>query len=619
MKIPAHGLLLVPLFILGCGGASTPITYSDSPEVPTYVEPVPKTLMSFKGMAGVIDEAGDVKSWGNVKRLEGVNEIVAFEKGAAISRDGELVQLQDNTLLEVAMAKLGSAYVRDFDWLHTRSESPKVLAATLEGELIGSPEPPEIYGRFTAVALTEDAAIALREDGSVFQWGRGEIIERITAHEHGRVVQIDSGKHHFIALFEDGHLATWRDFTAPTSIGCGFYSSCSQPRYPKAHRIASLPPVNLTKTYGAIAISATDTVNAAVLADGSVHIWGEYAEDFKPNFELENIINISLDGVGGKGDSGDYGTTATQAMALTANGEIVVWGGQGFASKSPRELSQIAAIDPDFGWTTQSGQLFSHSMPFKRSITKIDSTVDTVIAVHETPRITLMKGESGSLYADVFEGGLESLVIRRMHTFEGVINYSFNGKDFVYVTDSGEVGHFPDSQGLWQTAYAPINKDIVKVSMSAGHVLALLADGTATAWGLSNDFGEQDVPSIEEELVDIHAGEGFSLALTKRGAVYYWGKDGDLISPLLKSFPAIKALGQNGHSVITEDDRLLPINVDNEIPNDLGPVQDAVVHDGWGYALSQDGRLLGWGSHFSLGSDFYEAIDFFHPEIPLPQ
>lgn len=616
MKIPVHGLLLVPLFIIGCGGDSTPVTYSDSPEVPTYVEPAPKTLMSFKGMAAVIDEAGDVKSWGNVKGLEGVNEIVALERGAAISREGELVQLQDNTLLEVAMAKLGSAYIRDFDWLRAKSESPKVLAATLDGELIGSPEPPEIYGRFTAVALTEDAAIALREDGSVFQWGRGEIIERITAHEHGRVVQIDSGKHHFIALFEDGHLATWRDFTAPTSIGCGFYSSCSLPRYPKAHRLASLPPVNLTKTYGAIAISATDTVNAVVLADGSVHIWGEYAEDFKPNFELENIINISLDGVGGKGDSGDYGTTATQAIALTANGEIVVWGGQGFASKSPQELSQIAAIYPDFGWTTKSGQLFSHSMPFKRTITKIDSTVDTVIEVQEAPFITLMKGESGSLYADIFEGGLESLVIRRVHKFEEVRDYSFNGKDFVYVTDSGEVGHFPDSQGLWQTAYAPINQDIVKVSMSAGHVLALLADGTVVTWGLSNDFGEQDIPALTESLIDIHAGDGFSLVLSEQGTVYYWGKDDNLISPHLRNFPAIKALGLNGHSVITENDRLLSIKNDNNVPNDLGPVQDAVVYDDWGYALSKDGRILGWGSNFSIGSDFYDGIEFYRAETP---
>ncbi len=67
-------------------------------------------------------------------------------------------------------------------------------------------------------------------------------------------------------------------------------------------------------------------------------------------------------------------------------------------------------------------------------------------------------------------------------------------------------------------------QQVVKVTSSQRHFLALRADGTVVGWG--SDFrGSTNVPVALTDVVDIAAGDGYSLALRSNGEVVGWGLD----------------------------------------------------------------------------------------------
>ena len=154
--------------------------------------------------------------------------------------------------------------------------------------------------------------------------------------------------------------------------------------------------------------------------------------------------------------------------------------------------------------------------------------------------------------------------------------------------------------------------------LSKKHAVALLADHTIAAWGIGNNFGEQNVPQLTEDIVDVFAGEGFSLALTVSGKVIYWGKDEYLFSEKMATLPPIKAIGRNGYAFISQTDELVLWFEDAAIPENLGPIQDAIIEDDFSYALTTDGRLRAWNESdtFRIGAEFYDSVNFGQPEEP---
>jgi alpha-tubulin suppressor-like RCC1 family protein len=84
--------------------------------------------------------------------------------------------------------------------------------------------------------------------------------------------------------------------------------------------------------------------------------------------------------------------------------------------------------------------------------------------------------------------------------------------------------------------FVPRDIKIIKVAAHELHVLALTENGTIVAWG-DNSYGQlgddtivgKNYPiltkNISTQIIDIDAGLGFSLAVTKDGKVYSWGKN----------------------------------------------------------------------------------------------
>ncbi|BCD96283.1 hypothetical protein [Marinagarivorans cellulosilyticus] len=606
------------LLITGCTGSSTPISISDEPADPTYTIDNPRTIQAFEEMSVILNK-GTALAWGKAKDLKSIDNLHALIKSIAIDTDGKIIFLQNDPNLEELLHNVVSTSIKYIDWkLERYSSEGRFVAVTETGELIGGPiSPPLMQGKYVSTALSANSSIALREDGSVFQWDQDGNEAWQVAPDSGRIVKIAAGDKHFIALFEDGRVATWRDIRKGINLGCGLLSPCPDYRPPKPNFTPPyITPSYLTLLTGAIDISASDNVNAVVLADGSVQFWGEYSEDFIPPVELSDIVEISISGVGGYGKSGDYGTTDTQGIAKTTSGEIVTWGGIGIATKNASELSNIEKIAPNFGWLTQDGKLFNYATAYTRKI-KIDDnqTYDPIIAVTQRQlKIGVLEGESGNVYVETPTHWTERGYDYTLTTFEEVLSYSTNAEIIAYTNRPGELHHYPDSNSLWEDAFSRISFEptINKISLSDHHALALLNDHSVISWGINIEFGENKVPEFNDEIIDIFAGNGFSIALTKNGRIIYWGKDEKLISERFYLFPPIKAIGSNGYALITKNNEPILWNSDIATPKDLGPIKDAIVEQGIVYALTTDNRIRAWSENnsFNIGKEIYESIRF---------
>jgi alpha-tubulin suppressor-like RCC1 family protein len=128
--------------------------------------------------------------------------------------------------------------------------------------------------------------------------------------------------------------------------------------------------------------------------------------------------------------------------------------------------------------------------------------------------------------------------------------------------------------------------NITQVSVRGGHVLALDSSGTVWSWG-SNLFGELGdratggshptpvpVPFLNQ-IVQVSAGIGYSLALRSDGTVWAFGANGG---------------GQLG------DGTTASRNSAERVPG-LGGITKVMAGEGTSYAIGAGGVLLAWGSN----------------------
>ncbi len=153
------------------------------------------------------------------------------------------------------------------------------------------------------------------------------------------------------------------------------------------------------------------------------------------------------------------------------------------------------------------------------------------------------------------------------------------------------------------------------VAMAAGdgHVLALRADGTVTAWG-QNDYGQARVPDDVTNVVGIAAGSTHSLALRGDGTVRFWG---NIYSRGVSNAPpeaqvntAGLALGSTAQHVLQlrPDGKVLEWGNSNSsyrllnVPPAATNVISAAVGSFYSVALRANGTLVGWGAARTGGS-----------------
>ncbi|MEM7159483.1 MAG: hypothetical protein AAF799_41980 [Myxococcota bacterium] len=221
-----------------------------------------------------------------------------------------------------------------------------------------------------------------------------------------------------------------------------------------------------------------------------------------------------------------------------------------------------------------------------------------IAAMSTSEYYALFAAQDGGLWQTHYHDGVQSMDepadVRRV----------FIGTTDLALTADGTVWRRPNASLTmamppWeQLDFVP--PDIIEVSTTMidgpSHFLALDASGTVWAWG-ANEFGQlgSGSPSLDpvedpvmveglSNVVDVGAGDGFSMALVDDGTVWAWGYGAD---------------GQLGDGIAEDDhSRWLPHQVLN--------ITDAVAistGDDRGLALLGNGSVVQWG-HGQFSADF---------------
>lgn len=203
------------------------------------------------------------------------------------------------------------------------------------------------FTNISAIAVGEYHSVAVRDDGSVVQWGYdwADVPANLT-----NAISVAAGYEHSIALRADGTVTAWG------------YSNC-----PAIFIPSNLPPVK--------AVAAGWLHSVVLLTNGTVRAWGDnYFGQTNVPADLTNVIAISAcsyhnlalksDGtVEGWGYNFDGITTPPpglsnvvaicagfqDSLALKADGTIVVWGDNSAGQTNvPAGLSNVMAVAA--GW-----------------------------------------------------------------------------------------------------------------------------------------------------------------------------------------------------------------------------------------------------------------------------
>lgn len=135
--------------------------------------------------------------------------------------------------------------------------------------LLEPPPPASGYKELKNDAIYIAHAIALRNDGTVVAWGRNEYGQCNVPHDLPPAVHVSVGFNHSTALLDDGRIRCW---------GQSEYRQCD---------------MGVCANDRFVSIHSSHFWNAAMRADGTVHLWGAFNSNwFLPMHWEEKISDI---------------------------------------------------------------------------------------------------------------------------------------------------------------------------------------------------------------------------------------------------------------------------------------------------------------------------------------
>lgn len=141
----------------------------------------------------------------------------------------------------------------------------------------------------------------------------------------------------------------------------------------------------------------------------------------------------------------------------------------------------------------------------------------------------------------------------------------------------------------------------VSVVVSPTHVVALRADGSVSAFGGENLFGERLIPSGVVGAVEVAAGEFFSAALLGSGQVIVWGSDASGVVHVPAAATNVVSLRAGAlHLVALRADGTVvawgsPSDGRTTVPVGLNRVIKIAAGRAHSLALRDDGTVVAWG------------------------
>jgi alpha-tubulin suppressor-like RCC1 family protein len=326
-------------------------------------------------------------------------------------------------------------------------------------------------------------------------------------------------------------------------------------------------PPDLTNV---VAIAAGGDFSLALQADGSLVAWGKYSLPAP----VSNVIAVATGGFAN--------------AALTPEGKVINWGKSTWV---PTNLNQVTSI------SVAEGKSGNHGLALKRD--------GTVAAWGNAPandnfgytNVPLGLNNIRAIAAGRYHNlALKSngVVVSWGRNFNQESSVPFGLTNVIAIAASGSIGHIgiaggtdPDDFGAFNLAlkndgtvtawggrnlYGETNvpaglNDVMAIAAGGYHGLALRADRTVAAWGI-NLIGITNVPTDLTNVIAIAAGTAHSLALKSDGRVVAWGDNGygqTNVPAGLSNVIAIAA-GGSQNLALTADLRIHSFGLSNQIP-----------------------------------------------------
>ncbi|MCI8520135.1 MAG: S8 family serine peptidase [Clostridia bacterium] len=475
--------------------------------------------------------------------------------------------------------------------------------------------------------------LALKEDGTVWAWGRnwnGELGDgtRIDRSFPSQVIgltnikNIVSGAQYSFAIKQDGTIWAWGN-NSYGQLGDGT-------------RTERYIPIQIESLNNVISINLGNDHSAAIKEDGTVWLWGrnefgKLGDSSTENrlsptqiLELDNVLSIELG--------------SSHSMALKKDGTVWTWGwnnygqlGDGQASShlyrtTPMKVDNLTDIESiscgtsccmavqddgsiwSWGYNKQ-GQLGDGSYVDRYLPVKIDTISDIIyissgsghnVALKEDGRVLSW---GSNIYGQLGDGtyiskptptevdnltGIASVTASGHHSIalkdDGTI-VTWGNNDYGVLCDGSKLSHSIPIQSLVKNVKIPNNGETV-LDTNSSTALVVKEDGTVWGWG-SNPTGQlgnesdktYSIPVEIEGLTDVVSvsiGSVHAIALKKDGTVWSWGRNN------------LGQLGIGSNSNVVET--LPPVqvnNLDNIIAIDIGYNHSV--------ALRADGTVWTWG------------------------
>ena len=229
-------------------------------------------------------------------------------------------------------------------------------------------------------------------------------------------------------------------------------------------------------------------------ADGSIIGWGHDNEYFahQPPAAAQGAIDIDL-----------YSDSQIAAMALRADGEIVVWGIRYHVSKIEPEIhSRVLAVAAGHHHSlalTSWGELLAWGKN-SHGQTDVPAGIEWRVPIGSIPH-----SEEFSLGSRIFR------------TYPTLPVIAGGGSHSLGIDASGQVRSWG---ALDQSTVPAAATNCVAVDAGTDFSMALTADGQVLSWG---SISQQEVPAAATNCVMIAAGYTHALALTADHTVLGWG------------------------------------------------------------------------------------------------
>nr|QBK93198.1 MAG: regulator of chromosome condensation protein [Pithovirus LCPAC403] len=260
-------------------------------------------------------------------------------------------------------------------------------------------------------------SVALKEDGSLISWGNDYGRQVSDTPNESDFIQVSAGVHHSVALREDGTIVSWGND--------GFNQISDTPR-----------------SSDFIQVSAGGFHSIALRRDGIIISWGyDGTNQISDTPSESNFIQVS--------------TGSSHSVALKEDGSIISWG-----SDYRRPVSDTPD-ESDFIQVSTGG---SHSVALKEDGSLISWGGDYEKQVSDTP--------NESDFIQVSAGGRHSIALRRNGSL-----ISWGGDYEKQVSDT------------------PNESDFIQVSAGEYNSIALRRDGSLISWGGDYERQVSDTPN----------------------------------------------------------------------------------------------------------------------------